>query len=99
MVCSSEASLPKRKKIATAMATTPSGKTTNWKRIARGDSLGMSAEGLVISSAGARHYEIRQIPLELRRRFRHYDRVFVAHALAQAAGDALVLLDEGDLVV
>src|SRR5258706_5264032 len=45
------------------------------------------------------HHEVRQEGLELRRRFGDDDGVLVADALAEPAGDALVLLDEGDLVV
>src|ERR1051325_10825159 len=43
--------------------------------------------------------EVRQIALQLRRRLRDHDRVLVADGLAEAAGDAFVLLDERNLVV
>src|SRR5438874_2406574 len=42
MDCSSLASFPKRRKIPTATTTMPRGKRTNWKRMERGDSRGMS---------------------------------------------------------
>src|SRR5437867_2051769 len=51
------------------------------------------------STAGAGNDKIRQVTLQLRGRFRHHDRILIAHRFAQPAGDALVLLHEGDLVV
>src|SRR5260221_13990608 len=46
---------------------------------------------------GSEHDEVRQVALELRRRLGDDDGVLVADALAEPAGHALVLLDEGDL--
>src|ERR1051325_2135938 len=108
------------------MRAMPRGKRTNWKRMERGDCLGMSGSvmrGTRMQNAECRMQncsasnsafcimhsafspprpcddEIRHIRLQLRRRLRHHDGVLVAHRLAEAAGHALVLFDEGDLVV
>src|SRR5260221_9788735 len=48
---------------------------------------------------GPEYDEVRQVALELRRRLGDDDGVLVADALAEPAGYALILLDEGDLVV
>src|SRR5687768_7065640 len=101
--------------MATPMTTMPRGNTTNWKRMVFGDSFGTSEEGgvivirkpkaegrslrLLFSSPRSIDHEVRQIALELRRRVGYDDGVLVANRLAQAAGHALVLVDEGQLVV
>src|ERR1700716_3979381 len=52
MECSSEASRPKRRKMATPTQTMPRGKRTNWKRVVLEDSLGTSGDSLGLSDIG-----------------------------------------------
>src|SRR5205807_8699345 len=59
----------------------------------------LSARRASRSTSGSHHHEVRQIGLELRRRVGDDDRVLVTDRLAEPAGHALFLVDEGDLVM